>query len=491
MFWSAWILVGWIALLRWAAPLTTVDSRAEPWSVLRDGAAVAICGVGFFVATTLYFPKYYLLNTALVASDFAQYCESVGAAQSGVLALVHPQRSMYESLLPGLFARGYGIMGGFVLSAALSQIVTGAGIYVWARTIGGRVAGFCAVLLASTMLPVALLGRTMTFYPQTVAVMVVAAATAALAANARSAASMVLAGTGAGLALLWDVRGLYWAAAVIAAAAVAGIVGPPTEPVALKRRAAGVAVRLVLLAAPIGISWWIGHNYTPVNAQGLTVQTINFLRDAPGAAGGAWTRPQFDFVWGRTSVFDIVPALQEIAALNQTVGAGVSAHGLGLATVGPWGAPVGICALAMVWGLRRNLWAIFGFCGPAVPFAASLWSALFVNGHPRYLGVGMPCLAVCAGVGLAMMLRGEGGRVPPRWRGLLAVGVLGLLVSGVLPGWLSPVAPWRSKFAGEQYPGVMLTNPPSTLVADARCVALLAEDRAHQRQWPLYDAPGR
>jgi hypothetical protein len=302
---------------------------------------------------------------------------------------------------------------------------------------------------------------------------------------------MVLAGIGAGLALLWDVRGLYWAAAVIAVAFVAGIVGPPTEPVPLKRRAAGVAVRLVLLAAPLGVSWWIAHNHTPANAQGLTVQTINFLRDAPGAEGGAWGRPYYDFVWGRTSLFDIVPALQEIAALNQTVGAGVSAHGLGLATVGPWGAPVGVCALAMVWGLRRNLWAILGFWAPAIPFAASLWSALFVNGHPRYLGVGMPCLAVCAGVGLAMMLRGEGGLVPPRWRGLLAVGVLGLLVSGVLPGWLSPIAPWRSKFAGEQYPGAMLTNPPSALAADARCVVLLAEDRAHQRQWPLYDAPGR
>ena len=81
--------------------------------------------------------------------------------------------------------------------------------------------------------------------------------------------------------------------------------------------------------------------------------------------------------------------------------------------------------------------------------------------------------------------------MPLRWRAALVIGVLGLLVGGVVPNWLSPVAPWRSKFAGEQYPGVMLANPPSSLVADARCVALLAEDRAHQRQWPLYDAPAR
>jgi hypothetical protein len=490
MLWSAWILVGWAALLRWAAPLDP-DSGAAPWAWLTDGAAVVIAGIGFFVATTLWFPKYYLLNTALVASDFAQYCESVGAAQAGALGLVHPQRSMYESLLPGLLARGYGIMGGFVLSAAIAQMLTGAGIYVWARTIGGRVAGFAAVLLGSTMLPVALLGRTMTFYPQTVAVMVCAAATAAVAANARTATTMVLAGAGAGMALLWDVRGLYWAIAVIGTAVVAGIAGPPGEPVSWRRRLAGVGGRIALLGLPLALSWWIAHTYTPWNAQGLTVQTINFARDAPGAVGGAWSRPHYDFVWGRTAFSDILPALREVAALNRAVGAGISAHGLGLATVVPWVWPVGVCLLAMFWSLRRNPWTIFGFLAPAIPFAASLWSAIYVNGHPRYLGVGMPCFAVCAGSGLALLLCGQGGRAPQQWRAPIVVGVLGLLVTGVVPGWLSPVAPWRSKFAGEQYPGVMLADPPSPLVADARCVALLAEDRVHQRQWPLYDAPAR
>ena len=490
MLWSAWILVGWVALLRWAAPLDS-NSRATPWAWFADGAAGVVCGLGFFIATTLWFPKYYLLNTALVASDFAQYCESVGAAQAGTLGLVHPQRSMYESLLPGLLARGYGIMGGFVLSAALSQMLIGAGVYVWARTIGGRVAGFAAVMLGATMLPVALLGRTMTFYPQTVAVMVCAAATAAVAAKARTPAAMLLAGAGAGLALLWDVRGLYWAVAVIGTALVAGIAGPSAEPASRVRRWVNRAARIALLCGPLGLSWWVAHTYTPWNAQGLTVQTINFVRDAPGASGGAWARPQYDFVWGRTAFFDILPALREIAAFNRTVGAGVAAHGLGLATVGPWVVPVTLCGLGMLWGLRRNPWSLFGFFAPAVPFVASLWSAIYVNGHPRYLGVGMPCFAVCAGVGLVMTLCGEGGRVPLRWRAALVIGVLGLLVGGVVPNWLSPVAPWRSKFAGEQYPGVMLANPPSSLAADARCVALLAEDRAHQRQWPLYDAPVR
>lgn len=490
MLWSAAFVLVWGAWLRWLSPLPA-PSRGS-WT--GEAALALVCGVGFAVATTCWLAPYHLTGHALSASDFAQYCESVGAVQAGHARGVHPQRSMYEALLPGTLARSYGIMGGLVLSAAIAQAVTGASLYVWARAVAGRAAGVSAVAFAAAMLPLVLLGRTATFYPQTVAAVTLAAACAAVALTVRSAGALLVAGVAAGLAALWDVRGLYWAGVTVLACAPAVWVGPdgPAQwawPWRWLRRAATPrAVRAAALLLPLALSWGAGGAYTPPNAQGLTVQTMNFVKDAPGAASLAQERAQHDLVWGRTSVGEGNAALAEVAALNASVRPDAVPGGLARAAVVPWLAPAALALVAIVVTLRRSGWALAAALVPGLPFAASLVWAVRVGGHLRYLGVSAPVLACWIGVGACLALRGDRGPFPRRLRPFVVVGALLLLVSGVFPGWLSPEAPWRERYPGERYPDALLSDPPSPGEEDAACVALLADDRARGRSWPLYEA---
>ena len=63
--------------------------------------------------------------------------------------------------------------------------------------LAGRVAGLAAVILPLSMSPLVLLSRTVTFYPQVVAVFIVAATTTAAAGTRRTVGTLVLAGAAA------------------------------------------------------------------------------------------------------------------------------------------------------------------------------------------------------------------------------------------------------------------------------------------------------
>ncbi|MSP54704.1 MAG: hypothetical protein EXR69_03730, partial [Myxococcales bacterium] len=58
--------------------LVPVTDEPEPWSPFDVALAIA-AGLSFAALSTLWLPDYSLRGAPLTASDFSQYCDSVGA----------------------------------------------------------------------------------------------------------------------------------------------------------------------------------------------------------------------------------------------------------------------------------------------------------------------------------------------------------------------------------------------------------------------------
>ena len=113
--------------------------------------------------SSAWMTRYFLFRFSLTASDFGQYCESLGAFRGGDLALWAKQRSLVAGTLPGLLSDSLGIVDALLVGALISHVVMGFGIYLWARAAHSRLAGLVAVMLASAVAPLVHLGRTITF----------------------------------------------------------------------------------------------------------------------------------------------------------------------------------------------------------------------------------------------------------------------------------------------------------------------------------------
>jgi hypothetical protein len=87
--------------------------------------------------------------------------------------------------------------------------------------------------------------------------------------------------------------------------------------------------------------------------------------------------------------------------------------------------------------------------GVGLPFAVALDGAISARfAGLRFLGNGMPLLAVLGGIGFAAVLMGgvpKRARPGPglRVRAALGIGFLALVVVGTINSELSPLAPWR------------------------------------------------
>ncbi len=488
---AAIVTVGALGALRWLVP---VADEPEPWSLWDAGGAAGL-GIAFALATALWFPSYFLTKAPLTASDWSQYCESVGAVQGGHAEAVNIQRSMYAAMLPGVLARGFGVLGGLMIAAIVSQAVLAAGLYTWARTVAGRCAGIAAVILAMGMTPLATLSRTVTFYPQDVAVMTLCGAGTALALTRRDTPGLLASGVGAGLALLWDPRGMYWALTAVAAGTVAALAAGASS-----RRVAG----LFSVWAPVVVSWGIARTWTPPSASGLTRQTAAMIA---GVLGHAPPDAGHDLVWGVSPLSELPGQLWRILAMNTALAAprpeqadswltpwlGWLALACGVLL---WSARPGATGIAVNGGRRR----LVALAVSSAPFAATLLSATRSFGHVRYFALGFPTVAVVLGVGLTVALAGSTGRLLNRvpairvagpTPGVAAVGlVCTLLVCGIVPNWLSPVATWREPLVADTYPAALLGDPPTATSEDAACLRLLHADVTASRTAWTYSTPG-
>ena len=469
------------------------SNASAPWSTRIDLGLALGSGA---VATGLshgWMADYFVSRYPLTASDFGQYCESIGVFRDGFLQGWVKQRSVVAGSLPAMFADTMGVVDGLLVGAWISHFLMGVGLFLWARAAHSRFAGLMAVLLSCALAPLVHLTRTVTFYPETVAGCVLTAAGAMLSMRYRSLPAFLFSGLAMGLVLLLDVRGLLWALPALGLTIVA---------VLLARGWARKLVGLMMIFACLAGSHKIGGETNFEETPSLEQQTVYYVDEAirrfspNDPQAGLATEQDYaesHFVWGLDGLKTIPQTLQFLWNLKQNLPEGIenqqeTAYGRRV-HVSPWVFPafIGLC-LGVVGAFRRR-WLAAGFVGTVVPFAIALEGTAQMVGHSRYMANGITMVPVLLGVGFAVIYLGslaerDQVRMRPWFTKTDGIGLAVVLVVllGIIPTWLSPVANWRAPVSADIEPSSSLWHSAHSsdlpLDISVRCASALQRDFA-------------
>lgn len=457
------------------------------------GADTVALGIAVAILTPLgafWFAAFHLGPAPLTSADFQSYCGALAGLREGTVAHWYPMRSVAAGLLPGVLSGPLGLLEGFVVASLLSWAGVLAGIWIWGRALHGRVAATVAAVLACAVAPLVLVSRHLSFYPEITASMVLCAASGAWAARRRTRLSLVLAGCGVGLALLADARGLIWGGAVFALGVA----------VAFGRGWRRSPARLALLLLPVVLSYGLGRwAYAPTFS--LEVQLANSVRDTAG--GGREYLPEFRRVegyrWGYSAPWRIPVTLARLVRASRVSDRVLAVEERTLKDrarhLEPWLPVMAVAGIIALVALRRRPWLLGALVTTSAPFLISLKGAGAWEVTIRYLALGLPVLPVWGAVAWAALA--EGGRpiLSPRiaaggaWpllRPVLHAAVAMLLVAGVIPSFLSPVAPWRAPFesvpeALETFRYVSEGGRPPQVPLHPLCLSGIRRDRERGR----------
>ena len=448
----------------------------------RDVLAGLLSGLAALLLCAWWLPRYHLSGFGLTSSDFFQYCDLVLELRERH-ATLNLHRGWFGGMLPMLLSRRFGVIGGFTLAAAISSGVVGSSMFLWGRAVHGRVAGVAMALSMGFFAPLVALARTTTFYPGSVASSALASAGAAVCVRFPTVWSALLCGTGVGLALLIDVRSLYFALTALSVASLGLLIGGPLKP-----RQPGVALRLLgrplrvcALLAPVWVSYQVARPFAVNGIPGLDFQTYFFvqdaLRDLPELAA-AVPRPASDFFWGRSPLSQIPETLRQARALLSTLPPEISQLWEVVLhrsrQYDPWeNVLIGALVLGVLGRLRRPKLLLCLL--PLVPYALSVQTAAHVLGHPRYYAVGLTGAPVLMGLAWAVAASGKSGLLPKRLRPVAVVGLLLAVLLGIVPTYLSPVARWRVAVQADESPAAMIRGERVDFRLDT-CSAAYDED---------------
>ena len=471
--------------------LRLVPGRGTPgerWCTRKDLGLAAFFGALCAGLSAFWMARYFIINAPVTASDFSQYCESIGAFRDLEMVGWNKQRSVVAGWLPSVLASSFGVVDGLLVAGLLSYAAMGSGIFLWARALHGRLAGMSAAILACASAPLVQLTRTASFYPEAVAAYVLSGAGAVLALRYRTVPALLAAGLGVGLVLLVDVRGLIWALPALGLGLLA-VVGMRSW----GRRIMG----LLALVLPLGLSHTMGEVAYFEKTPSLEQQAVFYVDEAVRRTGGDTGTPIGDraypsrFVWGWSPLQDLPKTVKYMVELNRRVPEEVGQHMETVHTrrthVLPWLAPGLAGLLLAAWGVRRRPWVLVALFGAAVPFAVALRSATTLVSHPRYVANGMALIPILLGVGVAVLAQGALQRRDaqlesdgPPWGLMAGVGALLVLVLGIVPSWLSPTATWRSPIGADTEPKhsieVAQAEAPAAEDVSGICVAALRAD---------------
>jgi len=439
---------------------------SAPWSTPVDFGLALASGVTATALSGAWLVDYHLLEFPLSASDFGQYCESVAAFRSGDLDGWAIQRSLVPGALPGWMSGPLGIIDGLLLSALLSHALMGAGLYLWGRAAHGRLAGAVAALLGCAVGPLVMLTRTVTFYPEACAAYVLSAAAATLALRYRNLPAVTASAVTCALVFNVDVRGLLWALPALGLTLAAALA---------VRGWWRKAVALLLIGAFLAGSYRVGGATTWARSPTLEQQTTFYVDEAirrfstDGDTPSDLNQRVFEdpYLWGRSPPQAIPHTLGQLLDIQRRLPEGLADHPETRTIRGqqiePWLLPAGVALVLAVWGLRRRPLLAAGLLGSLAPFAVALHGTATVHAHVRYMGNGMAIVPLLLALGVAVVAQGSlGAEDRPRgerwwsWTDGALLGALLLLLLGIVPSWLSPVATWRMPSGAEREPHASL-----------------------------------
>lgn len=441
--WSVWALVlVLVAIATWAR-FTAREQADDPWSSIVDLPLAALSGLCFALASVFLLAPSFLVGGFDTDAELPVYCAGLGALRAKFELELAGKLSPLAAVLLLPLSNWFGVLSALIAGAVASSAVFGAGIFVWARAAGGRLAGVVAVIFAATNHHLALLVRTPSFYPETTALNAVGIAAVAVALRWRTPRTLFVGACGAGLLLATDTRALavgLWATGLVGIAAIAA-------PIRQWPR------RLGLMAVPIVASWFLtGALYNAVLPgellpSGLVIQSGAFLRDIPGypaAMADSRELSAFDFTWGVLPLARIPGALLKVAELTKHVPpewlAGGEVASARSSWIFPW-LPLYLGALgAAIATMWRRPWALMAGLAPCVVFVANLTWVMNTLPMGRFLTLGMCSVPIVLALGTV----GLGGQRWPIRPAVALVLFLSLAAIGALPTYLSPWATWRT-----------------------------------------------
>lgn len=398
------------------------------------------------------------VHPAFFSSDFLDYCLAMATLEDPALELWPDRRSRAAALLSWPFL-GRGVVPGLYMGTQLALVLTGAGIYQWARSLAGPLAGVVAVLLGVAMGPNMGALRMLSFYPTLTATMVFAGLMVAMAWTRARPQDFLGLGLSVGACLLVDVRGALWAVPAL----LSGLAAVGFSDIRWGARRWGRPLALVLLLLPVALSWPVAELAYPEHAVTLEGQLdVSNLTNTPEFGEDLMS----GFVWGSSPPSEWLDSARTLLTERDKAlalipdNARLQPPGARNAHVLPWRWPA---LLALVSGgvfLVRRPRVLAGLTLSLLPFGVALYGAL--NGldlQLRFLSHIAPALAVLLGVGLALPAQFLADawvcRDPRRGRAVratqvLGVGLLALAVYGLLPSPLAPDAAWRQRWS----PGV-------------------------------------
>lgn len=416
------------------------------------------------------------------ASDFADYCGSLEPIRDGDLVLASGSRSVAAGLLPALLRSSLGVVGALAAAAFVSTAVLCGALFLAGRALHSRTAGLAAVVVATALPPLAVLPRTVSFYPEMVAGIALAGASALASVRFRTPTFVLLAGVAAGTGMLIDVRGMLFAAP----AAIVAIAALFVQPRPLPR----LGLSLALLAAPLALSWVVGGRIH-ADTWALQDQTVAYAGDALRTVGvdpELVPRPTSSerFRWGVDPLTNVLPGVRFLGRVSDVLTThtrGAAEPAAAMARLGAWPTVFGGAVLVMLVGLRRRPVLVLAAVGTLAPSIAVFHQAVTTFPLPRMLATGLPAVAVVAGVGFAVLVRGAlpvhdappvsaeappptGGTFRERVREVLRTGLrpaaaivgLAVMVGGAVPTWLGPTQPWRDWALGSSEPWDLLAE---------------------------------
>ena len=347
-------------------------------------------------------------------------------------------------------------MSGLRNGALISSVVVGAGVFVWAKLLGGRVAAWAAIGAALTLGPMTHLPRMLSFYPEITAVLTWAAVASVWFVLRPSIKSALWAGIGLGLCCLIDARGLPYAA-LFGFGLVCWII------FSLRREALRP---LLVMLIPLIISWPLGQLAYSSQMGSLEAQLDmrpleSALQLSQGEEAvlppiGEVSSDRSPLVWGRTSLLDLPAAIGGLAnSWPET--ADLEREG-GLFTletrVRPW-LPLVIFVLPvafwLVWiNLKTKGVVALGLSILPTVVAAPLVLMVLIptsDAPSRFITMLMPPLAVCMGLAFEGLMRTAPNEGRINSSTTVRNATLGLVLLGVVSGWaptaLAPDAAWR------------------------------------------------
>ena len=424
--------------------LLSAKRTDEPWRWSIDPfLALGLGGVLAALSFTWLSPV--VLTSESNASDFSEYCEAVvnmmGLSQGGESI----NRSRVPAWLIAQLATPLGIVDGMLAGALAGLVLVGASLYLWGRCAHSRLAGIAAALLAGAFTPLALLSRTVTFYPLVTGAFALAGAGALVMARFGHPLAFAFGGFSAGLALLFDLRGLFWALPVIGIGLL----------LALRRPWGLVPIRWLALLLPM---WWShyvgGWAYLPTTSpleRQADVQRFALEMGYTYSKIAVMPKPTTQFIWGRTDLREVPETLRYLSHFSklefQLPGDIENARAAAGSRMGPWWKPLGVGAVIALYGLRRHPYRLLALIAACLPFLSSLRGAVTVQAAEwRFLGNALPFAPAVLGIAFATLAVSPWGTRRTHWLPLLGGAALLALVTGRPQSWLSPFAPWRTDF---------------------------------------------